>query len=89
MHKVFDANKKYNQFNKIKKVEHVLGKTFEEIFPPIRGTQPYIYKEKLISKELWDEKYQNGKKECKFKKSFGACMFPGFIEKESKMALCA
>jgi len=55
MREVFDANKKYSQFNKIKKVEHVLGKSFEEIFPPRRGTQPYIFKEKMITKQLWDE----------------------------------
>jgi hypothetical protein len=37
MHEVFDANRKYIKFNKIKKVAHVAGKSFEEIFPPRRG----------------------------------------------------
>jgi hypothetical protein len=57
MHEVFKANKKYIQFNKIKKVEHVLGKSFEEIFPPRKGEQPIIHKKNMITKELWDDKY--------------------------------
>lgn len=48
-----------------------------------------IYRENMITKTLWDDTYNMGKSKCKKGKTFGACMFPGFILQDSKMALCA
>lgn len=89
MQQVFAANKKYIEFNKIKKVDHVIGKEFDTLFPPRKGTQPYIFKENLISKEIWDEDYAKGKLKCQYGKTLGACIFPGFIDQENKKAICA
>lgn len=89
MHEVYKANRKYIQFNKIKKVTDIEKKTFEEIFPPRRGDQPIIFKENMITEELWDQTYNKGLLKCDMGKTFAACMFPGFIYKEDKLAICA
>lgn len=89
MHQVYAANRKYIEFNKIKKVDHVIGKEFDTLFPPRKGTQPYIFQENIINKEIWDDKYTKGKKKCSYGKTLGACIFPGFIDQENKKAICA
>lgn len=40
MHEVFNANKKYVRYNKIKKVENLVD-DFDQIFPPIVGSKQH------------------------------------------------
>ena len=45
MHEAFKANRKYIGFNKIEKLEHVLGKDYDELFPPRGGNKPLLQEE--------------------------------------------
>lgn len=94
MHEAFKANRKYIEFNKIEKLEHVLGKDYDELFPPRGGNKPLLQEEQgtkreMLTKELWDEKYKKGTEKCSWGKSLAACVYPGLIDREGVVPIVA
>ena len=100
MHEAFNANSKYRDYNNLKKLEHIIGKKFDDLFPPMEEDKDGKRKmakliqepdteRKMLTKELWDEKYEFGRATCKEKYTLAACIFPGFIDQESDFTLCA
>lgn len=68
MHEAFNANSKYRDYNNLKKLEHIVGKKFDDLFPPMEEDKDGKRKiaklieepdteRKMLTKELWDEKY--------------------------------